>query len=458
MRKLFGSLQAKYMIIILFALGLFQVAYIGGAIAFTSLSNQIDQSDTPEFEEVENSWHAAADRTAADEAGVEQLYKEWSERFPEAGMFWISSDGQLLSSWNVQVELQHQWSQADIVAFMKSRYGKDPYTVVAFVGGDEQNGFVVIELPRELFQSPYMHVYDQFGVWLLGGIFIILVIFIVISYLFFRSIRKRLLHLQHAMSRRNDDGLPEPIHVKRPDEIGQLEHAFNDMVGQLNDGRQRELNEEQIRRELIANLSHDIRTPLTKLRANAYTVSKFTLPDEASAALQTMDSSVRHIDELVDNLLAYTLLSSAQYRYEPKLLQIDRFLREHIAAWYAVFEQHGFEIDMRLSELHSTAWEVDPIWMKRMFDNLLQNVLRHACEGKYVAIETEACQGYDAIRIVDRGQGRDAMTDNKGAGIGLSIVQMMVEGMGLTWQHYRRNDEFIVEIRRQADMKITMNN
>jgi len=450
MRKLFRSLQAKYMIIIICALGLFQVAYIGGAIAFVGLSNQVDRSNTPEFEEVESSWHAAALQTSASEADIALLYKEWGERFPEASMFWISGDGQLLSSWNVTYELPQQWSPAYSVSFMKSRYGNDPFTVVAFVGGEEQNGFVVIELPRVLFQGPYMYIYDQFGVWLLLGVFIIMVIFITISYLFFRNIRRRLLHLQHAMSMRNADRLPEPINVKKPDEIGQLEHAFNDMVEQLNDGRQRELKEEQIRRELIANLSHDIRTPLTKLRANAYTVSKFKLPEEATAALQTMESSVRHIDELVDNLLAYTLLSSAQYRYEPTLLQIDRFLREHIAAWYAVFEQDGFVIDMRLSALHDPAWEVDPIWMKRMFDNLLQNVLRHARSGKYVAIETEACQGYDAIRIVDNGQGMDSMTDHKGAGIGLSIVHMMVEGMGLTWLHYRRHDEFIVEIRHQS--------
>lgn len=450
MRKLFRSLQARYMLIVLSALGLFQVAYIGGAVAFTSLSNQLIPSNAPEYEAVEKKWHAAARSTPANPADMELLYKSWSEQFPEASMFWISGDGQLLSSWNVQYELPEQWSQSYVVSFMKSRYGKDPFTVVAFVGGEEQNGFVVIDLPRQLFQAPIASINDQFGIWLIVGILIIMSAFIVTSYLFFRNIRKRLLHLQNTMSMRDAEGLPVPIIVKRPDEIGQLEHAFNDMVKQLNNSRQREMNEEQIRRELIANLSHDIRTPLTKLRANAYTVSKFELPHEASAALQTMESSVRHIDELVDNLLAYTLLSSARYRYEPRQLQINRFLREHIAAWYAVFEQNGFDIDMRLGMLNTPVWEVDPIWMKRMFDNLLQNVLRHACDGKYVAIETEACQGYDAIRIVDHGQGIDSITDNKGAGIGLSIVHMMVEGMGLTWQHYRRHDEFIVEIRRPS--------
>lgn len=447
MRKLFGSLQAKYMVIILCALGLFQLTYIGGAIIFTGITNQMAQNDIPEYEKVENSWHQAASDTSATEEDVKLLYQKWSEQYPEAGMFWISQDGQLLSSWNVQYELPQQWSQSDIVSFMKSRYGKDPFTVVAFVEGKENNGFVVVELPRELFRDPYSDIFEKFGIWLLAGILIIVIVFIVISYLFFRNIRKRLLFLQRAMSKRNPDGLPVSIDVKKQDEIGQLEHSFNNMVEQLNDSRQRELNEEQIRRELIANLSHDIRTPLTKLRANAYTVSKYELPDGAAKALQTMDSSVRHIDELVDNLLAYTLLSSAQYRYEPTQLQINRFLREHIAVWYAVFEQNGFEIEMRLGELHVPTWEVDPIWMKRMFDNLLQNVLRHARDGKLVAIETEACEGYDAIRVVDRGQGMDGVTDNKGAGIGLSIVHMMVEGMGLTWQHYRRDEEFIIEIR-----------
>lgn len=446
-RKWFSSLQSKYMLIILVALVLFQLSYLLVVIVFTGISNQQENSDIPKYVDVEQSWHGSLRIVSDQPEEIDLVFSTWKKKYPEAAMFWVNGQGQLMDTLGIERELPEQWTSTYTISYMKESYGNDPYTVVAFISGEVDKGFAVIELPRYVFQPPAIDMIDRFGIWMLIGVTIVVVWFIVISYLFFRQIRKRLLRLQRAMSTRNNDELPVPITVKKSDEIGQLEHAFNRMVGELSESRRRELDEERIRRELIANLSHDIRTPLTKLRANAYTVSKFELPPEGSSALTALDSSVRHIDELVDNLLAYTLLSSEQYRYEPQELHMHRFLREHVAAWYAVFEQEGFEIEMKLEPLDQASWQVDPIWMKRIIDNLLQNVLRHAKEGRYVAIETEAFSGFDVIRIVDRGAGMDGNTAQKGAGIGLSIVDMMVEGMGLTWTSYHRDRQFVVELR-----------
>lgn len=76
---------------------------------------------------------------------------------------------------------------------------------------------------------------------------------------------------------------------------------------------------------------------------------------------------------------------------------------------------------------------VDPIWLGRVVDNLLQNVLRHAKSGGYVCVRTESTDRYDAIVISDRGKGMKNESHEAGAGIGLSIVDMMVKGMKLDW-------------------------
>ena len=477
MKRLFKSLQAKYMLIICVALILFQAVYIGSAILFTSITKEME-SQTPDFTEVERAWHTAAKNLDGNlQQEVQQLYESWSVNYPEAAMFWVNGEGALQSKWNIERELPSYWSSLYTAQYIKSSYGNDPFTVIAFVS-EEQNGFVAIELPRQLFSSPINNLYDNYGNWIIITIIVILLFFIIISYMFFRNIRKRLLNLQEAMNIRDVDSLPIAIEISKQDEIGQLEQAFNHMVNELKQSRAREVEDEQVRRQLIANLSHDIRTPLTKIRANAYTLSKHELPSEVTAAAHALEGSIRQLDELVDNLLAYTLLIGDRYRMELTTVAMPRFLREQAAAWYAVFEQQGFVFEVKLEEMGESDWHIDRSWMKRILDNLLQNVLRHASQGKYVALETISCEDYDAIRIIDRGTGMQSISNGQdehrnlaettqeareaqstlhsqqasshaaGSGIGLSIVDMMIKGMGLSWSTAHKPPYFIVEIRK----------
>lgn len=205
------------------------------------------------------------------------------------------------------------------------------------------------------------------------------------------------------------------------------------MVCELRDSKNRELKEEQLRRELIANLSHDLRTPLTKIRAQSYSISKEELTEEGQQAMKAMETSIISIDALIENLMSYTLLMASKYKYEAKEINVLRFVREQMSTWYTVFEKEGFNIDIELHSFENNAWQVDPIWLGRIFDNLFQNVLRHANSGKYIGVKTESNEHYDAFIIRDCGNGMKNESNAKGAGIGLSIVDIMVKGMSLDW-------------------------
>ncbi|MFT0799927.1 ATP-binding protein [Bacillus swezeyi] len=69
--------------------------------------------------------------------------------------------------------------------------------------------------------------------------------------------------------------------------------------------------------------------------------------------------------------------------------------------------------------------------LKRILDNLFQNILRHAYSGKYVSVKTKMSGGRPVLQIKDRGPGFDAVSGKKGAGIGLSIIEMMLKQMDL---------------------------
>ncbi len=254
------------------------------------------------------------------------------------------------------------------------------------------------------------------------------------------------------MEIRDVDGLPIEIHVKKKDEIGQLEQTFNHMVVELRESKHRERKEEQLRRQLIANLSHDLRTPLTKIRAQAYSISKENLSEEGKQAIQAMETSIVNIDGLIENLMSYTLLMASTYIFEPKEINVVRFAREQMTTWYPVFEKEGFDIDIELQAFDDNMWLIDPLWLGRVFDNIFQNVLRHANSGKYLGVKTESTAHYDAFIIKDYGKGMKNESNAKGAGIGLSIVDLMVKGMELEWDITSSESGTIIKIKKQKDL------
>ncbi|WDV06657.1 sensor histidine kinase [Lysinibacillus irui] len=436
--KFFRSLLAKYMLIIVLAISIVQISYLGVATFMLGISKTGSGDFSSEAlleSDIEEQWHTQAKSIKnASEATIEQLFQKWQTQYPTASMFWVSEKGNLLTTMNVQDELPKIWTPAFTTKFIKERYGSDPFTVIAFLGDDVSNGFIVLEISRDVFKPPLIKIYDNYGSFLFFGVVAVILFFIAVSFLFFKGIRKRLLHLQEAMEIRDVDGLPIEIQVKKRDEIGQLEHSFNRMVCELRDSKQRQQKEEQLRRELIANLSHDLRTPLTKVRAQSYTISKEALSEEGIQALKAMEASIVNIDALIENLMSYTLLMASKYKFEPKNINVIRFVREHLTTWYPVFEREGFTIDIELQAFESNEWSVDPLWLGRIFDNIFQNVLRHAYSGKYISVKTKSTDSYKAFIIEDHGQGMKNESNAKGAGIGLSIVDIMVKGMDLEWE------------------------
>lgn len=260
----------------------------------------------------------------------------------------------------------------------------------------------------------------------------IIVAFVVISWLFFLRLRKRLTRLQEAMSfSANNNSLPKPISVQtdRMDEIDQLGSSFNWMIQQLENSRKREYEEELLRHRLIANLSHDLRTPLTILRGLITRLNKESMSFEGQGSLAEMNHTISRVGDLMDDLLSYTLLTSGKHPFHPTSTDIVRLVRASVAQWYPAFEEKEIQLDVDLPTVKTFYWEADPKWMTRVLDNLFQNILRHAAEGKYTNIVVDVEK--ELIIVADRGPGMDNSSHEGGAGIGLSASNYMLKKMKL---------------------------
>ncbi|MEC0239872.1 HAMP domain-containing sensor histidine kinase [Paenibacillus dokdonensis] len=260
----------------------------------------------------------------------------------------------------------------------------------------------------------------------------IIVAFVVMSWLFFLRLRKRLTSLQEVMSfSANHNSFPKPISVQtdRMDEIDQLGSSFNWMIQQLEDSRKREYEEELLRHRLIANLSHDLRTPLTILRGHITRLNKESMSLEGQDSLAEMNHTISRVGDLMDDLLSYTLLTSGKHPFHPVSTDIVRLVRASVAEWYPAFEEKEIQLDVDLPTEKTFYWEADPKWMTRVLDNLFQNILRHAAEGKYTNIVVDVKK--ELIIVADRGPGMDNSSYEGGSGIGLSISNYMLKKMKL---------------------------
>lgn len=428
-----NSLLSKYLLIVLSALVILPICM---PVILIATSLQVGPSHRAEpnayrSDRLDMMWHYEAAKLAnAQPAAVDAALTRLKAQYPKAAMFWVDRTGATRLKLPETIQVPAAWDVPYTVNFMKNASNGQTFTVVAFLGDKPGGAFMALQVPRsEMKSSASYSSAARTGLIFLAGVLVVLGLFLFVSLLFFYRIRRRLVGLETAMTAPTASGIPSPVAAERLDEIGRLEHAFNAMIAQLERSREREAQEEALRRDLIAKLSHDLRTPLTAVRGHAFSLQQEALSDKGRESLALIDRKIDSLGRLIDNLFSFSLLSSGQYPYQPQRVDIARLARLQFAGWYPAFEQAGFEIDADLPD-EAVYWHVDPQWLERVLDNYLQNVLRHAKSGRYVALSVLPADGGQIV-IADRGPGLDNESREKGAGIGLSIAALMLKDMNL---------------------------
>ncbi|MGG4131790.1 HAMP domain-containing sensor histidine kinase [Paenibacillus illinoisensis] len=459
------SLMSRYMILILCAVLFVPVVLPITSIVYVVIVNNMGKSSNTapygDVTHISNLWSNESKKLGqATPAMIDNRMKQLHARYPKSSVYRVDENGKtafilggegvevvetpangstlttlkwpLDDQKKVETRIPAVWDASYTLAFMKEAVYRDPLTVVSFIGGgneDKGKGFMVIEVPRYLLQKSQSN-WPMELLYLGLLMTIIFLFFIVMSILFFARIRKRLIRLQTAMITPGKEGIPLPVDIRRSDEIGQLEDSFNQMVYQLTESRHREREEEQFRKRLIAGLSHDLRTPLTVIRGHMHTLHKEALSDKGISSISRMESKMDDLSGLIDNMLSYNLLASGKYTLKLEEKDVFRIVRETAAAWYPVWEKEQFDIDIDLPD-EPLIWLVDEQGMRRILDNLFQNVVRYAGDGKYIGISTERIHDRTALVIRDKGPGMQHEIGAKGTGLGLSIVDLLVREMGL---------------------------
>ena len=287
---------------------------------------------------------------------------------------------------------------------------------------------------------------DEAGVvlgQLMPWIFLCLMAFsIVASWLFSRWFTNPLTKLSHATRKLADGDYSVRVNVPETDEIGLLAADFNHMAGEVSRAA-------QLQRDLLANVSHDLRTPLTLIKGYAETVRDLTGddPDKRTAQLDVIVDETDRLSGLVNSVMELSKMSSGTDKPEKVRFDLSQLCEEVAQRYEAVCAQNGYTLTLELPQPETDCTVcADPAMMERVLHNLLGNAMHHIGPDNVFILRVNVPEkGTVRVEVADHGAGiakedlpyifdryyRSRSDAGKvGTGLGLSITKAILQSHG----------------------------
>jgi signal transduction histidine kinase len=257
---------------------------------------------------------------------------------------------------------------------------------------------------------------------------------------------RHLNYLIQVVRRFQQGDLQARIPVKSGDELSQLSLAFNEMAETLSSNMAHTENIEKSKRELIANVSHDLRTPLTIIHGYVETLlMKENLIDinDRKQYLQTILQGTENLKKLVNELFELSQLESHQRQLNKEPFFINELISDIVQNYQLVAERKGIKLETIVNKKLLPVY-ADIGLIERVLQNLIDNAIKFTGEGGWVRIELQPDEKQIEVKVIDTGIGipkeeqpfifdrywkmnRGQVTRQQGSGLGLAIVKRILE-------------------------------
>ncbi len=271
----------------------------------------------------------------------------------------------------------------------------------------------------------------------------IVALIFVLSKILADGIIKPLRELNYAAERISAGDLEFEMTYDKDDEFGKLCQEFDHMRLKLKDSLTKQVQYEKSRRQLIASISHDLKTPLTSIKGYVEGLQDGLVTDENTYQryLRVIWDKSNRLNHLIDDLFIFSKMELGEFKIEPVKLDADMLLDELLSTREMELKDH--EIDFEVTRpFPAVKLLVDVHRIGQVLDNLIDNALKFTKSKIEVHATTEG--RHLAIFISDDGVGMDEddlpyifdhfykidkvrNTNSKGTGLGLAICKELVE-------------------------------
>jgi signal transduction histidine kinase len=292
----------------------------------------------------------------------------------------------------------------------------------------------LVAVPRSELTSAWRDLIPRFAI--AGGL--ALLASALAAALISRSVSGRLARVTRAAQEMSKGHYQQQLKVQGEDEVGRLAQAFNVMASQVS-------SSDQAMRDLLANVSHELKTPLTSIQGFSQAIEDGTItsPAEQQQAAHIINEEAQRMRHLVDDLIELSRLESGQAVMLYERIDLSDLLRTCAERFEWQLRESGADLKVDLPALPPI--EGDGRRLEQAFSNLIDNAVRHTPKDGKITLRAAANNG--VVRVAVRNTGSYIPPDelsrvferffqhdpartrgvNGGAGLGLAIATEVVQ-------------------------------
>jgi len=204
----------------------------------------------------------------------------------------------------------------------------------------------------------------------------------------------------------------------------------------------------RLKSDFVANVSHDLKTPLSVIRMYGETLELGRVPDPATRQeyYRVITRESERLSRLIDNVLDFSRIEGGRRLYDPAPTAVEALVRDTLEAFDYPLAQQGFKVEVHVApDLPELMLDADAVG--QALANLVDNAIKYSGERRALVVEAGLLDGQLALSVADQGigiareeqerifekfyrVGRSETQGRRGSGVGLALVRHVAEAHG----------------------------
>lgn len=380
---------------------------------------------------------------------------------PSAEVYFLDTTGKVLyfhasekeiRKWHIDLVTLTKYIHKKGSIYLKATDPKDPANDKIFSAAEvykhgKKVGYIYVVLGSKHSENIVSFLFDSHVLRLALQAFIIIILFsIIISLIYLKRVSRNFQLMISVLERFEGGDYTARFDSNRNNELQPVTHAFNKMADLLASSIEKLKMTEQERKDFIATISHDLRTPLSIARGYAETLALKTSKAELTSAesLQyshLIHNKIVHIENMVRQLFELTKIDAIEFKPSREPFVLSEIVQESVDTFQLLAAEKN--IYLRCSKCSDHIWvNADVSMMERVIQNLTDNALKNTWPGGSVEIEIDSVANNVIFKIANDGTELSPILFNwikdfnesdssvsgrpKTAGLGLLIVQKIL--------------------------------